>query len=52
MSVGTILLIVLVLMLIGAFPTWGHSRSWGYGPAGGLGLVLIILVVLLLTGRL
>ena len=52
MSLGTILLIVLVLLLIGAFPTWGHSRSWGYGPSGGLGLVLIIVVVLLLTGRL
>lgn len=51
MSLGTILLIVLVLMLIGAFPTWGHSRSWGYGPSGGLGLVLVIVVVLLLTGR-
>ena len=52
MSLGTILLIVLVLMLIGAFPSWGHSRSWGYGPSGGLGLVLIIVIVLLLTGRL
>ncbi len=51
MSLGTILLIVLVLMLIGAFPTWGHSRGWGYGPSGGLGLVLVIVVVLLLTGR-
>ncbi len=51
MSLGTILLIVLVLMLIGAFPTWDHSRSWGYGPSGGLGLVLVIVVVLLLTGR-
>ena len=51
MSLGTILLIVLVLMLIGAFPTWGHSRSWGYGPSGGLGLVLVIVVVLLLMGK-
>ena len=51
MSMGTILLIVLVLMLIGAFPTWQHSKSWGYGPSGGLGLVVIILVVLLLMGR-
>lgn len=51
MSLGTILLIVLILMLIGAFPTWGHSRSWGYGPTGGLGLVLIIVVVLLLLGK-
>jgi hypothetical protein len=51
MSLGTILLIVLILMLIGAFPSWPHSRSWGYGPTGGLGLVLIIVVVLLLMGR-
>jgi hypothetical protein len=51
MSLGTILLIVLILMLIGAFPAWPHSRSWGYGPTGGLGLVLIIVVVLLLMGR-
>ena len=51
MSLGTILLIVLILMLIGVFPTWGHSRSWGYGPTGGLGLVLIIVVVLLLMGK-
>ena len=52
MSLGTILLIVLNLMLVGAFPTWGHSKSWGYGPSGGLGLVVIILLVLVLTGRL
>ncbi len=52
MGLGTILLIVLVLMLIGAIPAWPHSRSWGYGPSGGLGLVVIILIVLLLTGRL
>lgn len=52
MSLGTILLIVLVLMLIGALPSWPHSRSWGYGPTGGLGLVAVIVVVLLLTGRL
>lgn len=51
MSLGTILLIVVVLMLIGAIPSWPHSRSWGYGPSGGLGLVLIILLVLLLLGR-
>ena len=51
MGLGTILLIVLVLMLIGAIPAWPHSRSWGYGPSGGLGLVVIILIVLLLTGR-
>jgi hypothetical protein len=48
----TILLVVAVLMLIGAIPTWPHSRSWGYGPSGGLGLVVLILLVLLLTGRL
>ncbi len=51
MSLGTILLIVLVLMLIGAFPTWSHSRNWGYGPSGGLGLIVVILLVLLLMGR-
>jgi hypothetical protein len=48
---GTILLIIIVLMLIGAFPTWSHSRSWGYGPSGGLGLALIILLVFMLLGR-
>ena len=52
MSLGTILLIILVLMLIGVIPTWPHSRSWGYGPSGGLGLVLVILLILLLVGRL
>ncbi len=52
MSLGTILLIVLILMLVGALPAWPHSRSWGYGPTGGLGLVLIIVLVLLLMGRL
>ena len=52
MSIGTILLIVLVLLLIGVLPSWPHSRSWGYGPVGGLGVVLIIVIVLLLTGRL
>ena len=51
MTLGTILLIVVLLMLIGAVPTWGHSRNWGYGPSGGLGLVLVILIVLLLLGR-
>jgi hypothetical protein len=51
MSIGTILLIVLVLMLIGAFPRWGYSRSWGYGPTGGLGVVLLIVLVLVLVGR-
>ena len=49
---GTILLVILVLMLLGAIPAWPHSRSWGYGPSGGLGLVLIVLLVLVLTGRL
>jgi len=48
---GTILLIVLVLMLVGALPTWPHSSGWGYYPSGGLGLVLLIVVVLLLVGR-
>ena len=47
---GTILVVFLVLILIGALPTWPHSRNWGYGPTGGLGLVLVILVVLLLLG--
>jgi hypothetical protein len=48
----TVLLVILVLMLLGAIPTWPHSRSWGYRPSGGLGLVLLILIVLILTGRL
>ena len=52
MSLGTILLIVLILMLIGAVPSWPHSRSWGYAPSGVLGLVVLVIVVLLLTGRL
>jgi len=51
MSLGTILLIVLILMLIGAIPSWSHSRNWGYGPSGGLGLLVIIIVVLLVMGR-
>ncbi|MGZ8174073.1 MULTISPECIES: DUF3309 family protein [Methylobacter] len=51
MSIGTILLIILVLMLVGVLPTWPHSREWGYGPSGGLGLLLIILLVLVLLGR-
>ncbi len=51
MSLGTILLIVLILMLIGAFPSWPHSRSWGYGPSGGLGLIVVVLLILLLMGR-
>ena len=49
---GTILLVLLVLMLLGVIPAWPHSRSWGYGPSGGLGLVLLIVIVLLLAGRL
>ncbi|MGA2685178.1 MAG: DUF3309 domain-containing protein [Verrucomicrobiota bacterium] len=48
---GTILLIVLILMLLGALPTWPHSRSWGYYPSSGLGLLLAIVVILLLLGR-
>ena len=49
---GMIVLIVLVLLLLGAIPSWPHSRGWGYGPSGGLGIVLIIVIVLLLMGRL
>jgi hypothetical protein len=52
MSLGTILLIVLILMLIGVIPTWPHSRSWGYGPSGALGVVVLIIIVLLVMGRL
>ena len=52
MSLGTILLIILILMLVGAIPAWPHSKAWGYGPSGGLGLVLIIVIILLLLGRL
>ena len=51
MSVGTILLVLLILVLIGALPTWPHSKNWGYGPTGGLGLVVIILIILLLLGK-
>ena len=51
MSLGTILLIVLILMLVGVLPSWPHSRSWRYGPSGGLGLVLVILLILLLLGK-
>jgi hypothetical protein len=50
MSLGAILLIVLILMLLGVIPTWPHSRSWGYGPSGGVGLVLAIVLVLFLLG--
>lgn len=52
MSLGSILLIVLILMLVGAYPSWPHSRSWGYGPSGGLGLIVVVLLVLWLMGRL
>jgi len=52
MSLMTILIILLVLVLVGALPTWPHSQAWGYYPSGGIGLVLIILLILLLTGRL
>ena len=48
---GTILLVLLILMLIGAFPTWPHSKNWGYYPSGGLGVLLIILIILVLLGR-
>ncbi len=51
MTLGTILLIVVLLLLVGALPTWPHSREWGYGPSGGLGLVLIVVLILLLMGR-
>ena len=51
MSIGTILLIILILVLIGAFPSWPHSRSWGYGPSGILGIIVLVLIFLLLTGR-
>ena len=50
MTLGTILLVVLILILIGALPTWPHSRGWGYGPTGGLGVVLIVVIVLLVLG--
>lgn len=52
MSLGTVLLIVLILLLIGAIPSWPHSRSWGYGPSGLLGLVVVAVLVLLVMGRL
>jgi len=51
MSVGLILLIILILLLIGAVPSWPYSRNWGYGPSGGLGLLLLIIIILLLLGR-
>ena len=51
MGIGTILLIVLILLLVGAVPSWPHSKGWGYGPSGGLGLLVLVVLVLLLTGR-
>lgn len=51
MSISLIVLILLILLLVGALPTWGHSRNWGYGPSGGLGLIVLIVLVLLLMGR-
>ena len=52
MTLGTILLIVLILVLVGALPTWPHSKNWGYFPSGGLGLIVLILIILVLMGRL
>jgi hypothetical protein len=52
MTLGTILLIILILALIGVLPTWPHSSSWGYYPSGGIGLIVVILIILLLMGRL
>jgi hypothetical protein len=51
MSIGTILLIVLILMLVGVLPVWPHASSWGYGPSGGVGLIVLILIILLVMGR-
>ena len=51
MGIGTILLVILVLALLGVIPTWPHSREWGYGPSGGVGLILLILVILLVLGK-
>jgi hypothetical protein len=51
MSLGTIILIILVLMLLGVIPTWSHSRSWGYAPSGALGTVLVIVLILLVLGK-
>ena len=51
MSIGTILIVLLILMSLGVVPVWPHSRNWGYGPSGGLGLVLLILIILALLGR-
>ena len=51
MSIGTIILIILVLVLVGAIPSWPHSRGWGYGPSGGLGLIVVILLILVVLGK-
>lgn len=51
MGIGVILLIILVLALVGAFPAWPHSRGWGYGPSGGVGLILVIILILFVLGR-
>lgn len=52
MTIGTLLLIIVILMLVGALPTWPHSKRWGYYPSGGLGLIVLVLLILLLLGRL
>jgi len=52
MGLGTIVLIILILMLVGVLPTWPHSRNWGHGPSGLLGVVVVVLIILLLMGRL
>ena len=52
MSLGTIILIILILLLIGALPTWPHARSWGYGPGGIIGVILVVVLILVLLGRL
>lgn len=51
MTLGTILIIILILVLIGAVPSWGHSRNWGYGPSGILGVILVVVLILVLLGR-
>lgn len=51
MTLGTILLIILILALVGALPHWGYSRGWGYGPSGGVGIIVVIIIILLLMGR-
>lgn len=51
MTIGTVLLIILILFLVGSLPSWPHSKSWGYGPSGGLGLIVLILLILVLLGK-